>query len=221
MSFPGLDYRFENPGLLRQALTHRSAGNPNNERLEFLGDSILNFVVADELFQRFPDADEGDLSRLRAKLVRKETLAAIANDLALGEHLNLGQGEKRSGGQRRSSILADAVEAVLGAVFLDGGYGPAADLIRAWFKDRVANLPPAEQLKDAKTRLQEYLQGRQLGLPDYELLRAEGADHARTFFVACDVPGLSVRVERSGSSRRKAEQAAAAAALEAIDGQRG
>ena len=217
----GLGYRFNQERLLEQALTHRSAGNRNNERLEFLGDGILNFVVASELYHRFPDASEGDLSRLRAKLVRRDTLAAVAAELALGEVLIMGQGEMRSGGHRRASILSDALEAVLGAVYLDGGFDACAALIRRWYATRLESLPPAEQLKDAKTRLQERLQSRGLPLPEYELVDARGADHARTFRVACRIPAHAIEAFAEGSSRRKAEQAAAAGALQALAGDGG
>lgn len=214
---PAIDHEFGRPELLAQALTHRSAGDRNNERLEFLGDGILNFVVADELFRRFPEATEGDLSRLRARLVRRETLAEIGAERRLGEALTLGQGELRSGGHRRTSILADAVEAVIGAIYLDAGFEACAAIVRAWFAERLANLPPAEALKDAKTRLQEFLQGRRMALPDYELDRAEGADHARTFHVIVRIPALGIEHRAAGSSRRRAEQAAAALALESLE----
>ncbi len=210
-------YRFNDPSLADQALTHRSAGNSNNERLEFLGDGVLNFIVADLLYQAFYDASEGDLSRQRARLVRKETLADIARQLGLGELLTLGPGESRSGGFRRDSILGDAVEALLGAVYLDGGFDAAAALVREWYAPRIAALPPAEELKDAKTRLQEALQGRSLPLPDYELVGASGPDHARSFDVRCRVHKLGIEVTAKGSSRRRAEQAAAQFVLARLD----
>ncbi|MEM9305094.1 MAG: ribonuclease III [Pseudomonadota bacterium] len=213
----GLAERFRDPRLLDQALTHRSAGNRNNERLEFLGDGILNFVIAAELFARRPEADEGDLSRLRATLVRKETLAEVARELGLGDALKLGQGEMRSGGFRRASILADALEAVLGALYIDSGFDGCADVIRDWFAKRLDHLPAAAALKDAKTRLQEYLQARQIPLPEYDLDRTEGADHARIFHVVVRIPDRGIELAASGSSRRKAEQAAAALALEAVE----
>lgn len=206
-------YEFGDPQLEIQALTHRSAGNRNNERLEFLGDGVLNFVIADELFKHFPNASEGDLSRQRARLVRKETLAMVARELGLGELLKLGVGEMRAGGHRRDSILGDAVEALIGAVYVDGGFEPAASLIRQWFGSMIADLPPAEQLKDSKTRLQEHLQSRGLGLPEYQLVSATGPDHAQVFSVACRVTKPSICKEGQGSSRRKAEQAAASAVL--------
>ena len=212
-----LGYEFRDPSLLEQALTHRSAGNTHNERLEFLGDSVLNFVIADAVFRRFSGADEGDLSRVRARLVRKETLAAVARDQHLGDVINLGSGELRSGGHRRSSILADAVEAILGAVYLDGGFRHAADLVHRWFDRHIDSLPPIGELKDAKTRLQEFVQARKLPLPEYILESSEGADHARTFHVLCRVDGLENRSRGSGTSRRKAEQEAAKSLLQELE----
>jgi len=220
MSTPEIDYSFSDPELLRQALTHRSAGNRNNERLEFLGDGVLNFAVAAMLYEQFPEASEGDLSRLRARLVRRETLARVGRELGLGDYLILGSGELKSGGHRRDSILADAVEAILGAVFRDGGFDPCRRLVRHWFRSRIEALPPAEQLKDAKTRLQELLQSRRLPLPEYDLEEATGADHARTFTVCCRVPGLKLSFRAQGRSRRKAEQAAASGVLAEILGER-
>jgi len=217
MSDAALDYTFEDNGLLEQALTHRSAGNQNNERLEFLGDGVLNFIVAARLYAVFPDAPEGDLSRLRARLVRKETLASVAEEVGLGAHLVLGSGELKSGGHRRASILADALEAVVGAVYLDGGFDACEELVSRWFARRISDLPPAEELKDAKTRLQEYLQARQLQLPEYRLLTTSGADHQRRFTVSCRIPGLDLECAGVGTSRRKAEQAAAEASLERLE----
>jgi ribonuclease-3 len=216
MSLPRIDYSFDQDALLQQALTHRSAGNRNNERLEFLGDGVLNFVIAAILYERFPDAPEGDLSRLRARLVRKETLAHVGRELELGQHLLLGPGELKSGGHRRDSIVADAVEAVLGAVYLDGGFKACRKLILEWFEQRLDSLPPAEDLKDAKTRLQEYLQARQQPLPDYQLHAANGAEHARVFTVVCTVPSMDLTEQGQGTTRRKAEQAAAKALLDQI-----
>ncbi len=215
--------RFEPAGLarsdlLRQALTHRSAGSRNNERLDFLGDSILDLVIAEELYRRFPNASEGDLSRLRARLVRRDTLANIARELKLGAQLVLGSGELKSGGKRRASILADALEAVLGAVFLDRGFDSCRGLVREWFAARLDSLPPAEELKDPKTRLQEFLQARQRALPRYRLVKAEGADHARTFHVRCEIDGVAEPTEASGSSLRRAEQECARLALDKIQG---
>ncbi len=204
-----LDYRFNDPARLEQALTHRSAGSPNNERLEFLGDAILGFVVADELCARFPDADEGRLSRLRARLVRKTSLAELARELEIGDYLLLGPGELRSGGQSRDSTLADALEALFGAVYLDGGHRPAADLIRRLFRQRLDGLKHGQAEKDPKTRLQEYLQAEGRGLPEYSVLEVNGDPHTQEFRVACRVPGLAGESHGQGTSRRRAEQAAA------------
>jgi ribonuclease-3 len=215
-SFRSLNYRFADPALLRQALTHRSLGTPNNERLEFLGDGVLNMVVAELLFRARPGADEGDLSRLRARLVREATLAEVARDLALGDELRLGSGELKSGGYLRESILADALEAVVGAVYLDGGFDAARALISEWMQPRVEALPDAEKLKDAKTRLQELLQGRGAARPVYELVDESGADHARRFTVRCRVELLDGPITATAGSRRRAEQRAATVTLERI-----
>jgi len=214
-----LGYQPRDLELFRAALTHRSAPGPNNERLEFLGDAVLNLLIAHRLYDGFPQATEGDLSRLRARLVSREPLAEIALSLGLGEMLQLGSGELRSGGFRRQSILADALEALCGAIYLDGGLAAVEPLITRLFAARIAALPAPEALKDAKTRLQEYLQSRSLTLPRYAILGIEGEDHAQTFRVSCEVPGLSLRVEGDGSSRRRAEQQAAARMLEAIKAQ--
>jgi ribonuclease III len=215
-----LGYAPRDVALFRAALTHRSATGPNNERLEFLGDAVLNLVIAHHLFEGFPQATEGDLSRLRARLVSREPLAEVALALGLGETLQLGSGELKSGGFRRQSILADALEAVCGAIFLDGGLTAVEPVIGRLFAARVAALPGPEALKDAKTRLQEYLQSRSLTLPRYSVLGIEGEDHAQTFRVSCEVPGLALRVEGGGSSRRRAEQEAAGRMLAAIEAQR-
>lgn len=195
--------------LFRAALTHRSATGPNNERLEFLGDAVLNLVVARHLYGRFPDAAEGELSRLRSRVVSREPLAEVAATLDLGDILQLGSGELKSGGFRRQSILADALEAVFGAIYLDGGPEAAASVIVQLFTARIAALPDPEALKDPKTRLQEYLQSRSLTLPHYAVLSVEGEDHAQTFEVSCEVPALGLSVRGRGSSRRRAEQQAA------------
>ena len=213
-----LGLRFASDSLLEEALTHRSAGGPNNERLEFLGDGVLNFVIAHELFARFPDASEGDLSRLRAALVKKETLAALAAGLELGDFLRLGSGELKSGGFRRASILADALEAVFGAAYLDGGFGAAREVILRVYARELDNLPDSTALKDPKTRLQELLQARKLPLPEYRVVAVTGEAHAQTFTVACSVAGLSAALEGRGQSRRSAEQEAARQALESLDG---
>jgi ribonuclease-3 len=215
-SVAGIDYRFRDAGLLQEALTHRSAGAINNERLEFLGDSILNTVVSIRLFERHPEAAEGDLSRMRARLVRGSTLGDLAMEIGLGGELNLGEGERKSGGFRRSSILADAFEALIGAIFLDGGYALCQEVVLDFFDPLIDTLPDAEELKDSKTRLQEWLQGRGRPLPEYRLHSEEGADHAKEFFIRCRLTDQAREVEASGSSRRKAEQAAARLMLDAL-----
>lgn len=211
-----LGHAFREPGLLDEALTHRSAGTLNNERLEFLGDALLNSVVAIELFQRRPDALEGELTRLRAALVRSETLAAIAGELRLGEALIMGEGERRSGGHQRSSILADAVEALVGAVFLDSDFETARRTVVGLLGSRLEALPEAAELKDPKTRLQEYLQGRRRPLPSYEVIEVSGTDHAQQFRVRCRVDAYDCERTAVGDTRRKAEQRAARACLEAL-----
>jgi len=204
-----IGYEPHDAALFSAALTHRSAAGPNNERLEFLGDAVLNLVVADLLYESFPHASEGDLSRLRARLVSREPLAEVAAQLRLGEVLQLGSGELKSGGFRRQSILADALEAVCGALFLDAGLGAAKPVIARLLGARIAALPDPATLKDAKTRLQEYLQARSLTLPHYQVERIEGEPHAQTFRVSCEVASLGRRVHGGGSSRRRAEQQAA------------
>jgi ribonuclease-3 len=208
-----LGYEFADPQLLATALTHRSAGGVNNERLEFLGDSIVNHVIAEALYQRFPRAREGELSRMRASLVKGETLAALGRELGLGEHLLLGPGERKSGGFRRSSILADALEAVAGAILLDGGAQQCRDCLLRWFDSRLESPAVGDAGKDPKTRLQEQLQGRGSPLPQYELLGVRGDDHDQVFTVACRISRPALVVEGAGKSRRKAEQAAARQAL--------
>jgi ribonuclease-3 len=213
-----LGYEPRDPALFRAALTHRSASGPNNERLEFLGDAVLNLVVAHHLYAAFPDASEGDLSRLRARVVSGEPLAEVAASLKLGEALQLGSGELKTGGFRRHSILADAFEAVCGAVYLDGGLAVAEGVIERLLEPRIAALPAPHELKDAKTRLQEYLQSRGLTLPGYRVERVEGEPHAQTFHVSCEVPALRLSGEGRGSSRRRAEQEAAERILSALEG---
>jgi len=208
-SVAGVDYRFTDPQLLLEALTHRSMGSRNNERLEFLGDSVLSLVISSRLFELRPDAREGDLSRMRATLVRGISLAELASEIGLGKQIKLGEGELKSGGFRRASILTDAFEALLGAIFLDGGFKACRRVIIDLFDPLIADLPDIEELKDPKTRLQEWLQARARPLPEYELLREEGADHAKKFYVTCRIPDDETEVEASGSSRRKTEQAAA------------
>lgn len=209
-----LGYNFTRNALLKQALTHRSHGPANNERLEFLGDGILNCVVASLLYQRFPELPEGDLSRLRAYLVKESTLSDIAQSLSLGEALRLGEGELKSGGSRRPSLLADALEAVVGAVFLDGGFAEAQQLVTRIYGPLLENLDPRLVGKDPKTLLQEYLQGRKIALPEYVLLATEGEAHCQTFRVECRIPALSIQARGEGGSRRAAEQQAAEAAYQ-------
>jgi ribonuclease III len=212
-----LAYEPRDLGLFVAALTHRSAPGRNNERLEFLGDAVLNLVVAEHLFRAFPECTEGDLSRLRARVVSSEPLAEVSAALGIGDVLHLGSGELKAGGFRRKSILADALEAIVGALFLDGGLDVARRVIEALFQARIASLPPPDALKDAKTRLQEYLQSRGFPLPRYVVERVEGEQHAQLFWVVCEVNGLgsrsgpkmSAKAEGSGSSRRRAEQEAA------------
>ena len=211
-----IGYRFNEPAWLDQAVTHRSASTTNNERLEFLGDSILNFVIADQVFHQRPDAPEGDLSRLRANLVNKQSLAAVARRVDLGSSIRLGSGELKSGGHRRDSILADAVEALVGAIYLDGGFGAAREVIVGLYTERLADLPSAHELKDPKTRLQEHLQGRGHPLPGYELREVDGASHEQSFEVACYVSGIDRSTSGRAGSRRKAEQQAAEAMLQAL-----
>ena len=212
-----IGHPFTDPGLLRQALTHRSAGTPNNERLEFLGDSIVNQMVAEALYLRWPKADEGGLTRARAELVREGALAVIARKLELGDRLILGQGEMKSGGHRRDSILSDALEAVVAAIYLDAGFHACRAVVLPWFEDAMAALPAnGRPQKDPKTRLQEWLQGRQKALPQYELVSESGDDHAKIFQVRCRLTDPAMTSEGAGSSRRLAEQQAAAAALEKL-----
>ena len=204
-----LGYRFGDPALLDSALTHRSAGRANYERLEFLGDSVLNFAVAVLVYRAYPEADEGDLSRYRASLVSGQSLAEAASELGLGEQLRLGSGELKTGGFRRSSILADALEALFGAVYLDGGFDAARSVIERLFASRLAQLPEARDLKDPKTRLQELLQGRGRRLPVYAVEDVSGEPHEHWFVASCEVEELSLRERGEGTSRRRAEQAAA------------
>ena len=203
--------------LYEQALTHRSASGANYERLEFLGDALLGFVIGERLYRDFPKASEGELSRLRAALVKRETLASIARERRLGDHLRLGSGELKSGGFRRDSILADTVEALIGAHYLVLGMARTQDFVLALYDERLQALPSADSLKDPKTRLQEFLQGRGLPLPEYALLETSGEAHRQTFRIACRVAARDLTVEAVGSSRRKAEQAGAEAALKALE----
>ncbi len=211
-----LQYVFHDAQLLARALTHRSSGALNYERLEFLGDSILNFLVADVLYDRFPGLSEGELTRLRATLVRRETLAALARALSLGDFLELGGGELKSGGFDRDSILADALEAVFGAVYKDGGMDAIRQVALYLYAPVLRDIDPRSIVKDPKTRLQEFLQGRSLPTPSYEVVAVSGEAHQQHFVVLCHISGLSEPVRGEGSSRRNAEQAAAALACERL-----
>ena len=211
-------HAFAAPALLDQALTHRSAGSPHNERLEFLGDALVNQFIAEALYAHWPKADEGALTRGRAELVRESALAGIARTLDLGAHLVLGPGEMKTGGHRRDSILADALEALVAAIYLDAGFDACRGVVLPWFDPLIAALPPANKVgKDAKTRLQEWLQARQRGLPVYALVDESGDDHARVFRVSCRLAEPAITTEGEGSSRRAAEQQAAEAAMQVID----
>lgn len=212
-----LGYEPRDRALFVLALTHRSADGPNNERLEFLGDSVLNLLLSERLYREFPNATEGDLSRLRARLVSEEPLAEIAQSMQLGELLRLGSGELKSGGFRRQSILADAFEALCGALYLDGGLAAVRERIGPLFESRIATLPEPSALKDAKTRLQEHLQASGWPLPVYTVKSTTGEPHAQVFLVGCSLPQLNVETEGEGPSRRRAEQIAAQAALERLN----
>lgn len=216
-----LEYTFSDPSLLDEALTHRSYSSKNNERLEFLGDGILNFVIAHELFKLYPDVQEGDLSRLRANLVNKDSLAEIAGHLKLGEVIKLGSGELKSGGFRRPSILADAVESILGAVYCDGGFEPCRELIIRLYANRLALSMDLQSLKDPKTQLQELLQSRRFSLPDYQVTKITGQAHAQAFHVRCSIKKMNIEVNGEGKSRRKAEQVAAGRAIALVEEQFG
>jgi ribonuclease III len=211
-----LDYEPRDSALFVVALTHRSAEGPNNERLEFLGDSVLNLLMSERLYREFPMASEGDLSRLRARLVSEEPLADLAASMQLGELLLLGSGELKTGGFRRQSILADAFEALCGALYLDGGLEAVRAKVGPMFEARIAALPEPSTLKDAKTRLQEHLQANGRALPVYAVKRTSGEPHAQHFLVSCAIPQVSVETEGEGPSRRRAEQMAAQAALSAL-----
>jgi ribonuclease-3 len=211
-----IGHAFGNPALLLQALTHRSHSSPHNERLEFLGDSLLNCVIAGELYVRFADLSEGDLSRFRSNLVRQQTLAELAAGLQLGELLRLGEGEMKSGGSRRPSIMADALEALFGAVYLDAGFAAVQSVILRLYASTLEHFDPMAQGKDPKTMLQEHLQGRHIALPQYQVVATRGQAHVQRFEVECVIPELNVRTRGEGSSRRIAEQDAAKHALLAL-----
>ena len=211
-----LGYEFTSIGLLKQALTHRSASSNNNERFEFLGDAILSMVISQTLFERFPDEHEGQLSRLRAHLVKGDMLANIAHELTLGDYLYLGQGELKSGGFRRASILADALEAIFAAVFFDGGLDAAKHVILSLFKSRLDDPNLNETLKDAKTQLQEYLQSKKVPLPEYTLINVVGNEHEQLFYVECSIKNLQQSTQGHAETRRKAEQIAAKLLLDKL-----
>ena len=211
-----LAYAFEDEQLLKQALTHRSAPGPNNERLEFLGDAVLQLVASELVFEKTPNASEGQLSRLRSTLVKDTTLAEIAADLGVGEFLILGSGEKKSGGHRRSSILADALEAIFGAIYLDAGLEGARQVIHKAYGERLHDLPEAADLRDPKSRLQEHLQGRKMALPDYAVQNISGKAHKQSFEVSCSIAELDAVTVGAGLTRRDAEQEAALAMLDKI-----
>lgn len=211
-----LVYKFVNAELLRQALTHRSFSAQNNERLEFLGDGALNFMIAHQLYQRFPTSAEGDLSRLRAQLVKESTLCEIAISLELGNALKLGEGELKSAGWRRPSILADAVEALIGAAYLDGGFAAAEGLVAQFFANKLDTIDPKVIEKDPKSLLQELLQGKKIAVPEYTVTQLEGEAHAQVFIVECCIEKLNIRTVGEGTSRRIAEQQAAQLALEKL-----
>lgn len=211
-----LAYEFKNIQLLSQALTHRSHSGANNERLEFLGDGILNFIIAHQLYQQFPALAEGDLSRLRAQLVKELTLSEIALKLNLGEMLRLGEGELKSAGWRRPSVLADALEAIIGAVYLDGGFNAAEALVVRLYQPLMLEINPKNIGKDAKSLLQEYLQSHKVDLPDYQVIAIEGEAHSQLFKVTCEIKKYQIKTQGEGTSRRLAEQQAAQAAFALI-----
>ncbi len=210
-------YSFRQPELLEQALTHRSVSRKiNNERLEFLGDSILSLVVSAHIYRRFADADEGDLSRIRASLVKQSTLAEVARGIDLGDYIRLGGGELKSGGYRRASILSDALEALIGAVYLDSDFARAEAVVLRLFAPALENIGSRAELKDPKTRLQEYLQAQQHALPDYRVEKTSGKSHSQVFFVSCRIQQPALEGSGSGSSRKKAEQQAAQQVLDKL-----
>jgi ribonuclease-3 len=212
-----IGYQFKNAALLTQALTHRSFASNNNERLEFLGDGALNFIIANQLYIRFSKLPEGDLSRLRAHLVKESTLSEIAFGLNIGDVLKLGEGELKSAGWRRPSILADALEAIIGAVYMDGGFSATETLVLKLYEEKLANIDPKIIDKDAKSQLQEYLQGKKIELPDYNVVSVDGEAHAQIFKIECIIEKLNITAIGEGTSRRTAEQHAAQLALEKIN----
>jgi ribonuclease-3 len=212
-----LNYQFQLSDLLEQALTHRSySQNKNNERLEFLGDSVLNLIISEDIYLRETGADEGELSRIRSSLVKEEALARVARDIDLGEYIYLGGGELKSGGFRRSSILSDTLEAIIGAIYLDGGFDAAQKTILHLYQEYLLNLADIKSLKDAKTQLQEYLQSKQCDLPEYVVIKTTGKSHDQIFTVSCAVESLDLQCQGTGSSRKKAEQSAAKKTLDRL-----
>jgi ribonuclease III len=211
-----LGYRFNDEDLLRKALTHRSVGSPNNERLEFLGDSIVNFIIADLLFKQFKETTEGTLSRVRSILVKGDSLAVMAQEFELGKYVVLSPGEEKSGGGERPSILADTLEAIIAAIYLDSNMKTVHQIVHAWYEDRLSELSPEESHKDPKTRLQEFMQSEKLPLPAYDIDYTEGEAHCTVFHVSCSVQGLDHKTKGRGSSRRRAEQDAAKKYLELL-----
>ncbi len=212
-----LGYQFKNRELLNLAMTHRSYRGPNNERLEFLGDAILSVIIAEDLYHRFPAAKEGQMSRMRAALVKGDTIAEMAREMQLGDCLNLGSGELKSGGHRRGSILADAFESLIGAIYLDSDFLQCRTLVLGWYHERLEALTRQGTQKDAKTLLQEMLQARKLALPQYHMKSVSGEAHRQTFLVECVVEALGLSAEASGSSRRDAEQDAARMLLNSLN----
>ena len=212
-----LDYEFKNVQLLKQALTHRSAPGNNNERLEYLGDAILDFVISEAVYLQRPDAPEGVLSRLRSSLVKDTTLADLSTELGVGDHLILGPGEKKSGGHRRASILADALEAIFGAVYLDSGFDEAQRIIHNAFAERLVEIPDSAEQRDPKTRLQELVQARRVALPDYPVEKVDGKAHRQTFSVRCTIEELDASTTGQGTTRRDAEQESAAQMLTLLE----
>ena len=212
-----IDYQFKRSQLLDQALTHRSfSRNLNNERLEFLGDSVLNLVISRYIYQHRPEADEGELSRIRAALVNEEALARVARDIDLGDYIKLGGGELKSGGFRRTSTLSDTLEAIFGAVYLDSEFSQAQQVILYLYHKYLQELPHTDSLKDPKTKLQEHLPGKQIDLPEYQVIKTEGKSHDQTFTVSCNIDALAIKTSGKGSSRKKAEQSAATNALKQL-----
>jgi ribonuclease-3 len=210
-------YQFSQQELLEQALTHRSfSRSVNNERLEFLGDSILNLIISNHIYRRFTEADEGDLSRIRASLVKEETLARIAREINLGDHIHLGGGELKSGGFRRASILSDALEALIGAVYLDSDYGQTEAVVLGWYRELLESLDEGANLRDPKTQLQEYLQARKKHLPGYKVEQTTGKSHDQVFTVSCKISDPDMQTKGQGSSRKKAEQQAARKILDKL-----